>query len=161
MCASAALLGCGSSGSSTATSISPSNPNAPAHSELVARADAICKQANDRIVATKKIQAAGQGVPYADVVRLLNEELPILTAEVNALRRLGVSGSDREAFAEYLRATSGELAAAARVRDAATRQDASGYRGDAVEVLAQLARSVQVAHRLGLAECAEKPEPRG
>ncbi len=152
----AALAGCGSS----ASSIAPSKTTALAHSELVSRADAICKQANDRIAAAKKVPA-GEGLPYASIVALVNDELPILTAEVNGLQSLAPSGGDQEAFEEYLRAARGELASARHVRDASARRDASGYRGATLELLTQSTRAVQAAGHLGLVECAKRPEPRG
>lgn len=155
--ATAVLIGCGSSATSTA----PPQTGALTHSELVSRADAICKQVNERIAAAKKIPTVGQGPPYADAVRLLNDELPILTSELSALQHLQASGADREAFGDYVRAAAGELASAVYVRNASARSDAAGYRSGALELLTQSTRSVQTANRLGLVECAKKPEPQG
>jgi hypothetical protein len=152
----AALAACGSSASSTA----PSTKTALAHSELVSRADAICKRANDRIAAAKKV-SAGHGLPYASIVALVNDELPILTAEVNGLQSLAPSGGDQEAFEEYLRAARGELVSVRSVRDASTRREASGYRSATLELLTQSTRAVQAAGHLGLVECAKRPEPQG
>lgn len=147
----AALVGCGSSASSTGLT----------HAELVARADAICGQANNRIAAVKKLPALGAGLPYAYVLGLLHEELPIVTAEVSALRRLTPSHGDQDSFGAHLRAVAAELAVAERVRDASATKNASGYQGATLELVTLSARSVQAATRVGLIECAKRPEPKG
>lgn len=149
--AAAALIGCGSSSSSTGLS----------HTELRARADAICKQANAQITAVKKLPALGAGPQYAYVLRLLHDELPIVTAEVGALRRLTPSPGDRDTFGEYLRAAAAEAAGAERVRDASETKNASGYNGATLELLTLSTRAIQAATRAGLVECAKRPEPRG
>lgn len=155
--AAAVLLGCGSSASSTA----PSNTAGLTHSELVSRADAICKQANERIAASKKLAIAGHGVPYASIVALVNDELPILTAEVSGLQRLEPSDGDEVGYREYARAAAGELAAAEHVRGAAVKKDPTDYRSAALELLTQSTRSIKAAGGLGLLECAKRPEPQG
>jgi hypothetical protein len=151
----AALAGCGSSGSATA----PSRTTALTHSELVARADAICSQANARIAALKPPPSGG--LPYREVARLLAAELPPLSAELNVLESLDPPAGDQEAFTEYLRAVAAELASLGRVRAASAARDANAYRGAALELVTSSTRAVQGATHLGLIECAKRPEPKG
>jgi hypothetical protein len=146
----AALAGCGSSASS----------NSLTHAQLVSRADAICKQANERIEAVKKLPPLGAS-PYGPVLGLLREELPIFTAEVGALQRLKPSSPDREAFGEYVSAATAELATAGRVRDASAAKNAAAYRGATLELIPESTKSAQTATSFGLVECAKRPEPKG
>jgi hypothetical protein len=147
----AALAGCGSSTTSSGLT----------HAQLVSRADAICKQANERVEAVKKLPALSAGTPYGPVLRLLREELPIFTAEVGALQRLTPSHGDREGFESYLRAAKAELAAGVGLRDASTAKDASRFRSATLELVALSTKSTQTATGLGLVECAKSPEPKG
>jgi hypothetical protein len=160
--AAAALVGCGSSVSSTA----PSHTTAASHTTglphtLVLRTDAICRQANERIAAVKTPPAINDGAPYGYVVRLLQDELPVLTAEVSALQRLAPSGGDQEAFREYVRDAAGELAAVGDIRDASVTKDSSAYSRAALELVTQTTRLKQAADHLGLVECAKTPQPQG
>ena len=149
--AAAALAGCGSSTSSSGLT----------HAELIARANAICKQANDRIVAVKKLPALGSGPPYAPLLRLLRDELPIFSAEIGALQRLKPSHGDEEAFGTFLRAANSELATAVSLRDASAAKDASRFRNTSLELVALSTKSAQAATGVGLVECAKQPEPKG
>ena len=148
--AAAVLAGCGGSSSSGLT-----------HAQLVSRADAICKQANEKVEAVKKLPTLSTGVPYGPLVRLLREELPIFTAEVGALQRLTPSHGDREGFETYLRAAKAEFAAGVGLRDASVAKDASRFRSASLELVALSTKSTQAAKGLGLVECAKSPEPRG
>ena len=144
----AALAGCGGSSSASAS----------ARAAFVARANAICDQANARIV---KLQAPAGSAELPSAARLLTQELPIASAELSALRSLKPPRAERTAFGEYLRNAASQLVAARRVREEAQANDPTGFREAVANLSALTPKSQQTAAAIGLAECLKMPEPHG
>jgi hypothetical protein len=156
LAAAITLAGCG--GSSTSTS--SSTPSA--FLQFVARADAICRKANDRII---ELHTPGRGPELASAARLLDEEVPIATGELDELRRLavprGAPARARAGFQEYLRVAAEQLTLATGAREVARAGDSERFHVVVVELAALSPTSEQAATHARLGECARTVEPHG
>jgi hypothetical protein len=144
----AALFGCSSS----------TSPGALTHAGLISRADAICKRANDQIVA---LQAPPAGAGLAGAVRVLDQVLAIANAEVTQLQRLAPPSGDQTAFHQYVHELVQGLAVSLRMRDALAANELSGYRRARAQLSALATASDKSSYQLGMAECEKTVAPEG
>jgi len=150
LAAAAALAGCGSSASPSA--------NASARAAFIAQADAICNEADGRIV---KLQPPAANGELSSAARLLGQELPIATAELSSMRRLTPPAAERGPFAQYLLVSAQEIAAAGHLRELAAANDVAGFHEAAAQLAALSPKSNAAAVAAGLGVCLKAPEPHG
>jgi hypothetical protein len=137
--AAGVLVGCGSSSSSSI----------PSHSALIARANAICREANRQL---ESLRAPRSARPE-EGLRLLNRATTIESAMQSEQRRLAASASNETAFNEYVRVLGKGIEAIRRASSAEASGDATVAARLAPELFALTARTKALERQLGLTEC--------
>lgn len=111
-----ALVGCGSSSTVTVTTTKTTTPPVPTKDEFIAKADAICKEANANTVAKNEVAAAQTALQANETpatrTRLSNAMRTYATelrASQDKLRALESPPADRVTINKWLDATSTQI----------------------------------------------------
>jgi hypothetical protein len=140
------LAGCGGGGSDTT---STAGREELTKSELVAKGDAICKDARDRFT---QLQGSPPTTPE-ETATFTQQLLDITETEVSQLRALNAPASVKPALDDYLKALDRNIAVLKKGLAAAQQSDATAYaKAQAKAVKGQVER-LQLAQAVGLKEC--------
>ena len=150
--------GCGSSSSTTsstgASGASGAQGSTPlSQAEFVAKADAICKAANDKVAALKAPQTV------TDLAKTLEQELPIVAAGEAQLSQLTPPTELQDKFQSYVAAVEAQTAKAKQLQAAAAANDTAKVQSLGKEL--QASSPDPIAKSLGLTECAKDVSPQG
>jgi hypothetical protein len=141
----------GASGASGASGAQGSTPLSQA--EFVAKADAICKAANDKVAALKAPQTV------TDIAKTLEQELPIVAAGEAQLSQLTPPTELQDKFQSYVAAVEAQTAKAKQLQAAAAANDTAKVKSLGKEL--QASSPDPIAKSLGLTECAKDVSPQG
>lgn len=139
--AAAVLGGCGSSSSKALT-----------HAQLVDRANAICRKANDKVANLHAPKTPSQLTSYVGAVTKIGGQM------IASLQDLQPPAQDRKAFQRYVDDERQQLAQARKLRAAAAQRNAAKVK----QALAGLSttQNDSEARALGLDVCAQRVLPR-
>ncbi len=143
--AASPLAGCGGGGAESGTTAGEPLTK----QELVARGDAICREAGDRFA---QLQANPPTTPEENAT-FTQRLIEITEAEVSQLRALDPPAALKPALDDYLRALDRNIAVLKQGLAAAQRSDAAAYaKAQAKAVRSQVER-LQLAQAVGFTQC--------
>jgi hypothetical protein len=142
----ALLAGCGGGGSSSTSSTGGEELT---KSELIAKGDAICKDAHDRF-------AELQGAPPTtaeETATFTQQLIDITETEVSQLRALTAPASVKPALDDYLKALDKNVAVLEEGLAAAQNSDATAYADAQAKAVKDQVDRLQLAQAVGFKEC--------
>jgi hypothetical protein len=157
-----AFAGCGG-GSSTSTTgasgASGASGSTPlSQSDFVSQANAVCKEANDKVAALKAPTATSS---IQDQIPSLEQNIAIGNDLYTKLSAITPPSDLQAKYAAYLSDGKGQIALANQVLDAAKANDTSKVQQIAAKINAGNAQNNSEAKALGLTECAKDVRPQG
>jgi predicted transcriptional regulator len=140
------LAGCGGGGSSTSTAASG---EALSKQELIAKGDAICRQAREQF------QQLQQNPPTTaeDAAALTQKLIDITESELSQLRQLTPPASAESSMDDYLKAMEKNVGVLKQGLKAAQQGDATGYAEAQAKTVSQQVERLQLARSVGFNEC--------
>lgn len=143
----ALLAGCGGGGDSSSTSSTAGEELTK--SELIAKGDAICKDARDRFA-----ELQGSLPTTAEETATFTQRLIDITeSEINQLRALGAPASVKPALDDYLKAMDKNVEVLKEGLAAAQRSDATAYAKAQAKAVKDQVERLQLAQSVGFKEC--------
>ncbi len=142
----AAVAGCGGGGSTGTTGTGGEELS---KAELVAKGDAICKDAHDRF-------AALQGSPPTtaeETATFTQKLLDITNSELRQLRALDAPASVKPALDSYLKALDRNVAVLEQGLEAAQNSDATAYAKAQAKAVKDQVERLRLAQAVGFKEC--------
>jgi hypothetical protein len=142
------LAGCGGGGSDSTTT-STTGGEELTKSELIARGDAICKDAHDRFA---ELQGSPPTTPE-ETATFTQQLLDITETEVSQLRALNAPASVKPALDDYLKALDRNIAVLKEGLAAAQQSDATAYAKAQAKAVKDQVERLQLAQAVGFKEC--------
>jgi len=143
----ALLAGCGGGGGSSTTS--STGGEELTKSELIAKGDAICKDASDRFA---ELQASPP-TTAEETATFTQQLIDITESEVSQLRALAAPASVKPALDDYLKAMDKNVAVLKEGLAAAQRSDATAYANAQAKAVKDQVERLQLAQAVGFREC--------
>jgi hypothetical protein len=145
----ALLAGCGGGASSSTSSTSSTGGEELSKSELVAKGDAICKDAHDRFA---ELQGSLPTTPE-ETATFTQRLIDITETEISQLRDLEPPSSVKPALDDYLKALDKNVAILKEGLAAAQRSDATAYAKAQAKAVKDQVERLQLAQAVGFEEC--------
>lgn len=142
----ALLAGCGGGGTSSTTSTGGEELS---KSELIAKGDAICKDAHDRFA---ELQGSPPTTPEESAT-FTQRLIDITESEISQLRALNAPASVKPALDNYLKALDKNVAILKQGLAAARNSDATAYAKAQAKAVEDQVERLQLAQAVGFKEC--------
>ncbi|HKH14778.1 MAG TPA: hypothetical protein VKA47_09000 [Solirubrobacterales bacterium] len=142
----ALLAGCGGGGTSSTTSTGGEELS---KSELIAKGDAICKDAHDRFA---ELQGSPPTTPEESAT-FTQGLIDITESEISQLRALNAPASVKPALDNYLKALDKNVAVLKQGLAAAQNSDATAYAKAQAKAVKDQVERLQLAQAVGFKEC--------
>ena len=142
----AGLASCGGGGGTGTTT---STDAALSKAELIAKGDAICKEARDRFA---ELQGSVPTTPQ-EAATFTQRLIEITRSEIDQLRALQAPASLQPALKRYLAAMDENVAVMKQVLDAAKRNDLHAYLVARAKTAQDQVKRLQLAQAVGFKEC--------
>jgi len=143
----AILAGCGGGDGSSSTSSTAGDELTKA--ELIAKGDAICKDAHDRFA---ELQTTPPTTPE-ETATFTQQLIDITESEVSQLRALAAPASVKPALDDYLKAMDKNVAVLKQGLAAAQNSDATAYAKAQAKAVKDQVERLQLAQAVGFKEC--------
>jgi hypothetical protein len=141
------LAGCG--GGSSASSTTTGAGEELTKAELIARGDAVCKEAHDRFA---ELQGSPPTTPE-ETATFTQQLIDITETEVSQLRSLDAPPSVKPALESYLKALDKNVVVLKQGLEAAQNSDATAYAKAQAKAVKDQVERLQLAQAVGFKEC--------
>lgn len=141
------IAGCGGGGESSTSTTASGEPLTK--QELIAKGDAICKQANNLFA---QLQQSPPTTPES-AVTFTQKLIHIQETELSQLRDLHPPAPLKSSLDDYVRALDENIGVLKKGLKAAQQNDATGYAKAQAETVSEQVKRLQLARAVGFREC--------